>query len=448
MLFIKRSFVSLVLASDSFHVVVWMLLSIGIIGNILVVVWRLAQKTDQRSPPLSILIIMLAVSDFFYCVHLLLLESLVTESHLGQQRFWEQVSTSHVCITSSIMSVVSCLTAQFATFNIAVYSFQAINGWCSRCCCSIVRKRVVIITIISQVVFVVASILTLFFLSQYSGASFLSDYEGSWVDRLTVRYSSPAQITEIFGSCALVQSCGLFGYCVNETESVSHGNYTIVTNDLDGISCELGVGFNPILGAAGASLCTFLTLSYVVLYLIVCLTVRRRASRGNLTRTSDIHKFQWRLSVIVLINIACWISTTALHWSKILGFSSENVDSTKSQQFNNATAAIVLLISISPAVNPLIYTFTGKNFLHSIRKFCRRMKCDISVRRNSSNYHDDQTRAVERCSCIPWVRCVYQIDEDNDTDPSDWNSSQSRLLPSTNESSEISSRYCLNKATE
>ena len=56
-----------------------MLLALEIIGNILVVVWRLAQKRDQRSSPLSILIIMLAVSDFLYCVHLILLESLVVD---------------------------------------------------------------------------------------------------------------------------------------------------------------------------------------------------------------------------------------------------------------------------------------------------------------------------------------------------------------------------------
>ena len=67
-----------------FHVVVWMLLSTGIICNLVVVVWRHAQKRDQRLSPLSILIIMLAVSGLLCCVHLLLLESLVTEAHLGQ----------------------------------------------------------------------------------------------------------------------------------------------------------------------------------------------------------------------------------------------------------------------------------------------------------------------------------------------------------------------------
>ncbi|XP_062522167.1 uncharacterized protein LOC134196953 [Corticium candelabrum] len=149
-----------------------------------------------------------------------------------------------------------------------------------------------------------------------------------------------------------------------------------------------------------------------------------------------MHKLQLRLSVIVLLDTLCWIPVTVLHW---IGFPDEDI-TTNVNWLNNSTAASVLLISISPAINPLIYTFTGKNFLHSIR---RRMKCDISLRRNNSNYHDDHIRAVERCSCIPCVRCVYR-DEDNDPgywhteDTSDWNSEQSRLLQSTSESSETS----------
>ena len=110
-----------------------MLLSIGIIGNILVVVWRLAQKRDQRSSPVSILIIMLAVSDFLYCVHLLLLESLVLDVNLNQTKHLSAISTRNMCMTSALLSWFTCLTAQWATFNIAVYSFQAISEFCTRC---------------------------------------------------------------------------------------------------------------------------------------------------------------------------------------------------------------------------------------------------------------------------------------------------------------------------
>ena len=169
----------------------------------------------------------------------------------------------------------------------------------------------------------------------------------------------------------------------------------------------------------------------------MCLKVRRLPSQ---TGRSDTQNLQWRLSVIVVLNTLCWIPTTVLHrkiaYTYLYEYRGE-MSETYFKWTNDFTAASVLLISISPAVNPLIYTLTGKNFLHSIREFSRRMKCHISVRRNSSNYYDDHIRGVERCSCIPCIRCVHQDDVHcNTEETSAWNSDQSRQLLSIDESSE------------
>ena len=97
-----------------------MLLSLGIIGNILVVVWRFTQIRGQRSSPLSILIIMLAVSDFVYSVHLILLESLVVDLassvDVRQYQFWIDMSLCNVCTASSWLS--------WFTFSTALDNFQ------------------------------------------------------------------------------------------------------------------------------------------------------------------------------------------------------------------------------------------------------------------------------------------------------------------------------------
>ena len=411
-------YVSLVLASDFFHATVWMLLAIGIIGNILVVVWRFTQKRDQRSSPLSILIIMLAVSDFFYCVHLLLLESLVTESHLRPQRhyFWQKMSFA--CITSSVLSWFFCPTAQWAIFNIAVYSFQAMSEFCSRCCCcSLVRKRNLVIIIIFQVSFSVASMFPMIIVRYTIDYPILfPSYEYDRSNYSWINLTRSAQITEIFGRCALVQSCG-FGICINSTRfSVSHLSHTTAINESTFCGTSTNLDSENVLGAAVASLCTVLTLLSVVLYLMAwqCLTVDR-------ARISEILEFQWRLRVIVFLNTLCWIVSTAFHWTGIFGVSPNG--SSNARLVNNFTAANVLLISTRPAVNPLIYTLTGKNF-------CKRIKCDISVGRSNSNYHGDRTLGVERFSCIPCAKCVHRY-EDNDPDE------QSSLMTSINDSSEI-----------
>ena len=263
-------------------------------------------------------------------------------------------------------------------------------------------------------------------------------------DYVRISYSRRANISKFFGRCAWAQSNG-FGYSCNGTASSTHDNLpTIISscNFTEALDLFSDIrDFNYFLidlpwATLLASLQTVLTLTCAFLYIFLCLKLRTRAV--NVTGRSDMHKLHLRLSVIVVLNTLCWIPVTVLHWITVYDYNLKKVSS----WLNDSTAACVLLISISPTVNPLIYTFTGKNFFHSMRKCWRRMKCDISVRRSSSNYHEDHIRRVERCSCIPCIRCVHQ-DEENDPDycktqdTSDWNSDQSRLLPSTNESSEI-----------
>ena len=428
-----------------------MLLSLGIIGNILVVAWRLAQKRDQRSSPLSIFIIMLAVSDFLYCVYLLLLESLVLDVNLEQTNHLSPNSARNMCMTSAALSWFSCLSAQWATFNIAVYSFQAMSEFCSRCCCSLVHKRNLVITIICQVLINVGIIVIFMIVVRKYGDSDISGffdlslqsydkntyYEFSNNFTEVILDKRREQIDQIFGRCAWAQSSG-YGNCFKWTFSLTKGNNTTISNK-SGYSVLIGVGlYTPqasVVGSIIASLSTVLTLTCAILY--ICFWIKLRTRAANLTGRSDMHKLRWRLSVIVLLDTFCWIPVTILHWTVI----SDSIPNMTIEWFNDTTAANVLLISISPSVNPLIYTFTGENFLNLIRKYSRRMKCYIFVRRSTFNYHDDHNRGVERCSCIPCVRCVYQ-NEENDSDnwptqdTSEWNSDQSRLLPSTNESSE------------
>ena len=437
----------IVLSTSPFHGVIWVLLSLGIVGNVLVVVWRLTQKRDQRSSPLSILIIVLAVSDFFYCVHLILLETLVAFVNLDETQNFSQIFSRSMCMTSALLSWLSCSTAQWTIFNIAVYSFQALTECCSRCCCSLVRKGNLVIAIIFQGLL---NVFVIMFMLDSSGMSGLngnevfnvhlgyrydnlpssnSDFDYWCVRSTYVIYSRRERITAIFGQCAWAQSSG-YGYCINRTDSTTVGNYPKIYNSS---CCDTDNNYYVALGTFTASQSAVLTLSCVVLYLLVCLKVRRLPSQ---TGRSDTQNLQWRLSVIVVLNTLCWIPIAVLHWmiafTDVYSTGGTSVDWT-----NDSTAASVLLISISPAVNPLIYTLTGKNFLHSIREFCRRMKCHISVRQNSSNYYDDHIRGVERCSCIPCIRCVHQDDVDwNTEETSAWNSDQSRQLLSIDESSE------------
>ena len=176
------------------------------------------------------------------------------------------------------------------------------------------------------------------------------------------------------------------GECFNSTVSLTQDNHTTISNG-SGCSVLIGDGlYTPkasVIESIIASLDTVLTLTCAILY--ICFWVKLRARAENLTGRSDMHKLRWRLSVIVLLDTFCWIPVTILHRTVI----SDSIPNVNVAWPHDNTTAKVLLISISPAVNPLIYTFTEKNILHSIRKFCRGMKCYISVRRSTFNYRDD-----------------------------------------------------------
>ena len=201
-----------------------MLLSLGIVGNVLVVLWRLTQKRDQRSSPLSILIIVLAVSDFFYCVHLILLETSVALVNLDETQNLSQTSSRSMCMASALLSWLSCSTAQWTIFNIAVYLFQAISECCSRCCCSLVRKGNLVIAIIFQGLMNVLVIM--YMLDLMPGINevfnlqldYRYDYSSksngpfdlwyTYARSSSFFYSRHERITAIFGRCAWAQSSG------------------------------------------------------------------------------------------------------------------------------------------------------------------------------------------------------------------------------------------------
>ena len=118
-----------VLESVAFHVVLWIMVIVGLIGNALVVLWRCTRPRPQRGSVLSIAIIILAVADFLYCVHLIMLEGPVAGKVFGGLNLTVSSELNDICKASGNISLLSCSTAMWMTLNIALYSFQALTAW-------------------------------------------------------------------------------------------------------------------------------------------------------------------------------------------------------------------------------------------------------------------------------------------------------------------------------
>lgn len=401
-----------VLYSVPFHVFIWILLSMGIVGNFLVILWRLSQKRDNRSSILSLLIIILAVADLIYSLHLLLLEGLVAKAFFGSRpaNILPESSTATVCGASGSLSIISCSLALWITFDIAIYSVQSIAGRNCCCCCLLDTKGKLCLTIFCQCLFTTIPIL-IFSISYPLTMNdlFHSPYYKSWeelydtdVQNTTIR-SIGIQIGDILATCAFVQSTGIHFFT----------NYSLADQSTHGCNGKAASAFQ-ILGGCLLSINTFLVVACAVLYLQVCQKLHSiiRQTTGRSGRLSE-HP-QWRLSIIVLVNTLCWLPATILHWMSYV----ENLVGDGSCHFSTvSTAANMLLISVSPAVNPLIYTLTVRNFFQSIRNCFKKVKCHVSLRQKAdgSKLENSPSIGVDQCTCFPCIKCVKRW-EDFDTD--------------------------------
>ena len=160
----------------------WIMVIVGLIGNASVVFWRCTKPQPQRGSVLSIVIIILAVADFLYCVHLILLESYVAREVFGGLSFTASKSNASnssnssasnsiasnttakvICAVSGNLSLFSSSVSMWMILNIAVYSFQSLAGrhgccdFCCNCycnCCSLVnRKGCLLVTVLCQLLF-------------------------------------------------------------------------------------------------------------------------------------------------------------------------------------------------------------------------------------------------------------------------------------------------------
>ena len=126
-----------ILASHWFHALLWILVSFGLIGNVAVVVRRCTRPRDQRQSTLSMMIIILAVTDFLCCFQTAVADGYVLATFRRGPNITVTLESSRgICISSNCLIVLTSSIAMWVTFNIAIYSRQALTGrnLCYRCC--------------------------------------------------------------------------------------------------------------------------------------------------------------------------------------------------------------------------------------------------------------------------------------------------------------------------
>jgi hypothetical protein len=98
--------------------------------------------------------------------------------------------------------------------------------------------------------------------------------------------------------------------------------------------------------------------------------------------------------------------------------------------FLQSTSANIILISISPALNPVIYTFAAKNFFSLVQKWFKRFKrfrCECTRCTGHIDSPFEPIVGIRHCSWFPCCTCITRFE---DFETISWSSEESKLWSS------------------
>ncbi|XP_062520817.1 uncharacterized protein LOC134195754 [Corticium candelabrum] len=319
-----------VLHNETLHTILWIASCVTIVGNVLVVVWRLTRARQQRCSVGSILVIILGILYVAYGCHEVILEVSLLCSVFDDCHVTAGNSTScGLCESSYWISTCSSLMAVWTTFGIAIYAFTFTFGFNTR------RVHVALMTTI-----VVGNGVCVCLITIPAMASRFYDY-GIIED--CCRYREHKMISSRELVVLIVTQC---------TSSLT----TIVPQSIP---------------AVVAFLTTILTaLSSIILIAVICgycRCLRRacRSARARLVtqlRENDCENFRIFFVFVGISSVLCWWPSYLLHMLYVF----EIVESS-----SNLAVVNLVFMAMPPVLFPFIYVLlTG----------IQRYRCHASIR--------------------------------------------------------------------
>jgi hypothetical protein len=385
-----------VLDSVPFHVFLWIMVIAGLVGNALVIAWRCTRSRPQRGSVLSIAIILLAVADLLYSAHLFILESSVARHVFGGSNLSTSSAMDVMCRASGNLSLLSCSAALWMTLNIAVYSCQVLTRCYCRGCSLLRRKGCLFVTIICQLFLTSLPLIGInIYMNLMPNYNLLSDPDGDQ-GNLPGTTTWPVTAAQVLSTCTYAQTPVVV--------------YPSTCPDMEGICLDVAPSVETLfVGTAFVSLNSILSLACAFVYLAVCIRLHQQfqtpanASTMRSQGVTELSKLKWRLASIVLINTLCWMTVTIIHVRLFTFFYVESIGPDLSADM---VAICLVLVSISPAINPLIYTIAGKQFKKFLKRCWEYLKCQVVCGRPREMQPDNYLIGQRRCSCIPCMQCV------------------------------------------
>lgn len=316
--------------SWAYHIPMWILVTAGILANLLVIVWRCSRK-GAGTHLLSIVIVSLAIADLCFSCHFLLQEVMLAYPVFGSRNpnktFSLDGMNEKLCLSIAFFAYVSGNVITLMAVAIAIYSVFTFHS--CRWATAFIKCFVLLSWIIG---FIVGGIITWDFKQHYS---FLlkSDFD-----------------LEQF-SLIVIYGC----HGASEHGSALSTYYPIILTTVNAV-------FSVIV---------------IVLYIYLWRTLGRHFNTDNSGSLEASH-FRIRLMIISGLNMLCWWPASVIYW--VVMEKNESVyDGSFSPVVSEPSLLIIAAVSVA---NPIIYTIASKRFFAIARRACKRRLCSRCCNRD------------------------------------------------------------------
>lgn len=338
------------LDSRVLHVILWILAIFSILGNTIVLVWRLCRPRAGRYSVGSLLILSLAAFYMFYGCHELLLEvSLLCPVFDNCGTVENSTSSCGLCESSYWLSACSSVLATWMTLGVMIYTFTF----------TVPRFNVPGLHKVLVWVFLVGNGVFICLIAVPAMAGRFYDY-------------------------------GIIDTCCNSREHQMSDSRQLVA--LIVTQCTSSTT-NQVPRSLPAFIAFTNTLLTAVCSIVLIATVYRLASSGQLlmcTHQTDSQEVRTRYLVVVVSSILCWWPAFVLHILYVLG---------KRDSFSDLAAVSLVAMALPPFLHPIVYLGPLEACTYVRRLW--RCRCNLTSRNQSYEVllAGDQ-RQCGRCCCF------------------------------------------------
>lgn len=349
------------ITSPIFHVALWIVLSAGIIGNLLVLLWRCLRK-ESRLQLISLLIVSLAFADLLWCSHFLLQEVMLVypvfiASENETLSFTEK--DEQLCLTTSFLGYASCNAIMLTVVAIALYSYLTFSG---------VRHRNKVISVFVALGWIA---------SMSVAATAVRDFAMYYQDNGNSFKSESNLKLERFSAITML------GCLAPNREKFSR--YPLIVTSIN---------------AASSIISTFI-------YVCLWKKVRKKDCGSGSYGNHELKQLQIRLTIIAAMNLLCWWPSCILYW---LSYVRE--ESVPNGRLSPHAVEPVFLFTVAvSAANPIIYTMASKRFVRITARCCNSVCRQCNEERRIEVYFPYQGNVGRKSHNCHWccsALCCYR----------------------------------------